>query len=64
MFETVILGKMLGDKEISKRLLKSIHLRRFGNPREIGLLAVYLFSNASNYMTGETNYIDGGYTVS
>jgi enoyl-[acyl-carrier-protein] reductase (NADH) len=29
-------------------------------PREIGLLAVYLASEASNYVTGQTFYIDGG----
>lgn len=39
---------------------KNVPLGRVGHPREIGFLAVYLISEASNYMTGETIYIDGG----
>ncbi len=63
MFETIMLGKMLNDEDIRGRLLRTIPLRRFGRPREIGLLAVYLAAEASDYMTGQTLYIDGGYTV-
>jgi NAD(P)-dependent dehydrogenase (short-subunit alcohol dehydrogenase family) len=37
-----------------------IPMRRFGEPREIGLLAVYLASKASDYMTGEVICLDGG----
>ena len=35
-------------------------LGRVGELREVGLLALYLASDASNYMTGETLYLDGG----
>lgn len=63
MFDTIMLGKMLNDEDIRNRLLRTIPLRRFGRPREIGLLAVYLSAEASDYMTGQTLYIDGGYTV-
>lgn len=38
----------------------SIPLGRVGQVREVGLLALYLVSDASNYMTGETIYLDGG----
>ncbi len=41
---------------------KSVPLGRVGHPREVGLLALYLASDASNYITGETIYIDGGAT--
>jgi len=37
-----------------------IPLGRCGEPREIGTLAVYLASDASSYVTGETFAIDGG----
>ena len=43
-----------------EQLIRSIPLRRLGEPREIGLLAVFLASDASNYITGETICIDGG----
>jgi len=35
----------------------------FGNPADLGPLAVYLASDASRYMTGATLVIDGGYTL-
>ena len=38
----------------------TVPLGRVGELREVGLLAVYLASDASAYMTGETLYIDGG----
>ncbi len=38
----------------------SVPLGRVGDPREVGLLAHYLIADASNYMTGETIYLDGG----
>ncbi|MBI4338481.1 MAG: SDR family oxidoreductase [Chloroflexi bacterium] len=37
-----------------------IPVGRTGVPMEIGPLAVYLASDASSYMTGETIYLDGG----
>ena len=38
--------------------------RRIGEPEELGPLAVYLASSASDFMTGQTVYIDGGQTIS
>lgn len=38
----------------------SVPLERVGEVREVGLLALYMVSDASNYMTGETVYLDGG----
>jgi NAD(P)-dependent dehydrogenase (short-subunit alcohol dehydrogenase family) len=40
--------------------LELVPLKRPAAPREIGMLAVYLSSDASRYMTGETVVIDGG----
>jgi gluconate 5-dehydrogenase len=36
---------------------------RFGEPEDLGPLAVYLASEASRFMTGATLVIDGGYTL-
>ncbi|MGB0580455.1 MAG: SDR family NAD(P)-dependent oxidoreductase [Limisphaerales bacterium] len=36
---------------------------KFGDPEDLGPLAVYLASDASRYMTGAALVIDGGYTL-
>lgn len=40
-----------------------VPLRRLGRLREVGLLAVYLASDASSYVTGQSFVIDGGLSV-
>lgn len=40
-----------------------VPLGRVGRPREVGLLALYLASDASAYMTGQSLYLDGGLTL-
>lgn len=45
-----------------KRAEASVPLGRYGYIREVGLLALYLASDASNFMTGETLHLDGGVT--
>jgi len=61
---TSMLEKIYANEEISQTYLRSVPMRRFGKPREVGLLALYLASDASSYMTGQTLYLDGGYTIS
>jgi NAD(P)-dependent dehydrogenase (short-subunit alcohol dehydrogenase family) len=39
---------------------KKIPVGREGRPEELGPLVVYLASSASDFMTGETIFIDGG----
>jgi NAD(P)-dependent dehydrogenase (short-subunit alcohol dehydrogenase family) len=51
---------ILKNETAREKLLNSVPLRRFGEPREVGLLAVYLASEASDYLTGQTIYLDGG----
>lgn len=43
--------------------LQSIPMGKFGEPEDLGPLAVYLASDASRYMTGAALVIDGGYTL-
>ena len=43
--------------------LSKVPARRIGEPEELGPLAVYLASSASDFMTGQTVYIDGGQTI-
>lgn len=49
-------------EEYLKREMERIPLGRAAQPREIGLLAVYLASAASDMVTGQNIYIDGGLT--
>jgi NAD(P)-dependent dehydrogenase (short-subunit alcohol dehydrogenase family) len=45
-----------------ERAKATVPLGRYGDIREVGLLALYLASDASNFMTGETLHLDGGFT--
>jgi NAD(P)-dependent dehydrogenase (short-subunit alcohol dehydrogenase family) len=40
-----------------------VPLGRSGELREVGLMALYMSSDASNYITGTTVYVDGGLTI-
>lgn len=44
-------------------LSKRIPMGRTGKVREVGLLALYLASPASDYMTGQTIFLDGGMSL-
>lgn len=53
--------KRLAPGEAGEKLKREIPLRRFGESSEIGMAAVFLASNAANYITGETLVVDGGH---
>lgn len=57
---TELSAPVLRDPERNKFILEKIPLGRVGETREIGLLVVYLASDASNWVTGQTFFIDGG----
>jgi 3-oxoacyl-[acyl-carrier protein] reductase len=48
------------DPDFEKRLLKSIPMRRWGEPSEIADAIVFLASPAASYITGQSLAIDGG----
>jgi NAD(P)-dependent dehydrogenase (short-subunit alcohol dehydrogenase family) len=54
----------MADPRTRDLILSKIPARRLGEPAEMGPLAVYLASAASDFMTGQTVYIDGGETAS
>lgn len=49
--------------EVMSGFRKQIPQGDFGQPEDLGPLAVYLASDASRYMTGASLVIDGGYTL-
>jgi NAD(P)-dependent dehydrogenase (short-subunit alcohol dehydrogenase family) len=60
---TDIPREAMADERRRGVFLSKVPLRRLGEPDEIGPLAVYLASSASDFMTGQTVYLDGGQTV-
>lgn len=54
------MNSFLGDEE-KKSLEEEIPLGRFGDPSEIGKLAVFLSSEDSSYITGQIIRADGGF---
>lgn len=43
--------------------IRNTPLRRFGKPEEIADAAVFLASTRARYITGQTLFVDGGYTL-
>ena len=52
-----------GERMSAERYSQVVPLGRPGKFREVGLLALYLASPASEYMTGQTLFIDGGMSL-
>jgi 2-deoxy-D-gluconate 3-dehydrogenase len=59
-FLTPMNADAFADERIRERLLRDVPARRTGKPEELGPLVVYLASPASDFMTGEVVFIDGG----
>ena len=53
----------MADEKRRTLFLSKVPARRIGEPEEVGPLAVYLASPASDFMTGKTVYLDGGQTI-
>jgi glucose 1-dehydrogenase len=60
---TPINKRTLEDPQKMKTLLSSIPLGRIGQPEDVAGLAVWLASDAADYVTGTTYFIDGGLMV-
>ena len=57
---TEMLASVNTDKAARHRLFSRTPLRRLGEPDEVAQVAVFLASDASSYVTGQTIYVDGG----
>jgi NAD(P)-dependent dehydrogenase (short-subunit alcohol dehydrogenase family) len=62
-FATPMTDEAFANPQINERLTRDIPMRRIGRPEEIGPLAVFLASSASDFMTGQTIFLDGGHSA-
>jgi len=60
-YKTAMTAKLLQNREWKQRLLERIPVGHIGNPEDLAGAAVFLASRASDYMTGQILYVDGGY---
>ncbi len=60
LFPDVVTSGEEGVRRSTERAAQTVPLGRPGRLREVGLLALYLASDASDYMTGQTILLDGG----
>ena len=51
--------KNLPDK-VKEEIIKSIPMKKIGNPKEVANLVLFLSSNLSDYITGQVINVDGG----
>ena len=62
-FETDMSAKMRSDPAAVERIVKRTPLGRWGRPRDLAGVAVFLASPAADYVTGQTIVVDGGYGI-
>jgi len=61
--KTTINKEVWSDPEKYKDLLKLIPYKRIGTPQDVAKAVAWLASDESDYVNGETLYIDGGMTL-
>jgi len=62
-FATELNAPILQNPELNQQFVSRIPLGRWGQPEEVGQLAVYLCSEDSGFITGTDFLIDGGWTA-
>ena len=50
-------------EDIKEKILNNIPLKKFGKPKDVANLVVFLSSDKSNYFTGQVIHIDGGMAI-
>ena len=59
--ETDMTAEALADESVRERINRRIPAQRVAQPEELGPLVTFLASAESDYMTGETITMDGGF---
>lgn len=60
-FRTRMTERLFSDPQWTERLLQQVPLGRAGEPQDLAGIAVFLASDAAQYITGQVIYVDGGY---
>jgi gluconate 5-dehydrogenase len=60
---TALTREVASDPVRSAALAARTHTGRNGEPSDFAGVAVFLSSTASDYITGQTIYVDGGFSV-
>lgn len=63
-FNTEMNTAIMNDKAFHAERVARVPARRWGEPEELGGTVVYLASRASDYVSGQIIYVDGGLTAS
>ncbi|MCU0491250.1 MAG: SDR family oxidoreductase [Chloroflexaceae bacterium] len=63
IIETAMTRPALSDEAMVADWMRRIPLKRIGQPRDVADAALFLASDESRYITGDTIYIDGGWMV-
>lgn len=63
VIKTNMTKDILADTKTAEGMLAQTPLGRLGEPEDVAHLAVYLASDESDFMTGQTIAIDGGWTI-
>src|SRR6266542_1750595 len=62
-FETPLVAALRNDPERFRFISERTPMGRWGQPEELEGTLVYLASRASDFVTGQTVYVDGGWTI-
>ena len=59
---TPAVAGMTENEELAKRVLRNYTIRRFGEPSDVANMVLFLASDASGWITGQTYPVNGGYS--
>jgi NAD(P)-dependent dehydrogenase (short-subunit alcohol dehydrogenase family) len=62
-FETPLVAALRNDPERFRFINERTPMGRWGQPEELVGTVIYLASRASDFVTGQTVYVDGGWTI-
>ena len=63
-FETELTAPLVNDPEFTGWLEKRVPMGRWGDVKDLGGAAIFLAAPASDFMTGQILFVDGGLTAS